>query len=117
MNDAEIAALEAQYAKAVYESDSVPGANVICFDSNLIEKGVRRLLDEVKLLNLQNDQMRKALEKIRDYIDTDYPLLSRAKEMAQEAITEKRICVLCARADSSCEAHGKPLGESWPKVE
>lgn len=32
-----------------------------------------------------------ALEKIRDYIETDYPQLSRAKEMAQEALTEKRV--------------------------
>lgn len=29
---------------------------------------------------------------------------------------EKRICVICARTDRSCEEHGKPLGESWPKV-
>lgn len=34
----------------------------------------------------------KALKKIRDYIETDYPLLSRAKEIAEEALTEKRNC-------------------------
>lgn len=51
MNDAEIEALEAQYRKAVYPSH-VPGGNNIVFDSNLIEKGVRNLLDEVKDLRL-----------------------------------------------------------------
>lgn len=37
-----------------------------------------------------NASMKKALEKIRDYIDTDYPMLSRAREMAVEGIAEKR---------------------------
>jgi len=49
MTDTEIEALEAQYKKAVYPSH-VPGGNNVVFDSNLIEYGVRKLLDEVKRL-------------------------------------------------------------------
>lgn len=62
MNDADLEALEAQYRKAVYPSH-VPGANNIVFDSNLIEKGVRKLLDEVRATRLQIGDAKKLMDE------------------------------------------------------
>lgn len=68
MDDSEIEALESQYMKAVYPSPNVPGANIVSFDSNLIEIGVRKLLDEVKTTRLQNELMRDVVDAARAMI-------------------------------------------------
>ena len=99
MNDAEIEALEAQYRKAVYPSH-VPGAYNIVFDSNLIEKGVRKLLDEVKLLNLQNSEMRDLLISVNQAYTMTFggergsmeAMFKTIDKYLKEQQTEKRIC-------------------------
>lgn len=50
------------------------------------------LFTAFKAAELQVEAYRTALKKIRDYIETDYPMLSRAKEIALEALVEKQKC-------------------------
>lgn len=56
--------------------------------ARIIEEKDRQLQEQLRLISAY----KAALTKIRDYIETDYPLLSRTKEMAQEVLqqTEKR---------------------------
>lgn len=72
MTNAELEEIKAR------QQDACPEGRVK-FISEIIEKDALKLIREV-------ERLRKVLGEIRDYIETDYPMLSRAKEMAQNAL-------------------------------
>lgn len=88
MNDAELEALEAQYKKAVYPSH-VAGANNIVFDSNLIEKGVRKLLDEVKAARLQVSEQKN---KYSDLLQSHASLCGKIEELKDFILRDSPEC-------------------------
>jgi hypothetical protein len=64
-------------------------------------------------LKIQNKRLQNTLEKIRDYIESDYPQLSRVKEMAKEALIERK-CVCRPMTyqeglDGNCVKCGLPM--------
>jgi hypothetical protein len=117
MNDAELEALEAQYRKAVYPSH-VAGANNIVFDSNLIEKGVRKLLDEVKATRLQIREKDEWIKALETRIDTQTRMLADAGIVKLREAEKRDVPVpACAACRGAFPGHqpGCPFSYDQPE--